>query len=160
MTTIRTSQPAFIVFLDLTHFAAESSRVGDLATANVIDGYYELVSHSVSAAGGRTVKFIGDAALAVFPEGRTDTAAAALLDVVSNVEEYMSIHGCQCRLRVRAHFGDVVAGEFGGVEDKRFDIIGQAVNDAARMQSNGVTLSEAALAKLSPSARARFSDVG
>jgi len=115
MTTIRASQPLFIVFLDLTHFAAETKRVGDLAAADAIDGYYELVSRSISAAGGRTVKFIGDAALAVF--------------------------------------------QFGAVGDKRFDIIGQAVNDTARMRSNGIPLSDAALAKLSPSARARFNGV-
>ena len=159
MTATRTSEPALIVFLDLTHFAAESKRVGDLVAADVIDGYYELVSRSITAAGGRTVKFIGDAALAVFSEERIDAAAAMLLDLVGTVDRFMGERGWDCSLTARAHFGDVVAGEFGAADDKRFDLIGQAVNDTARMPSHGITLSNDALAKLSPSARLALNNV-
>ena len=160
MTATRTSESALIVFLDLTRFAAESKRAGDPQTADVIDGYYELVAEAIASAGGRTVKFIGDAALAVFPEDHVDVAAATLLDLVPSVERFMQQRGWRCELTVRAHFGDVVAGEFGAPGDKHFDVIGQAVNDTARMAANGITLSREALNKLSPHVRARFDSTG
>ena len=156
MTATRTSEAALIVFLDLTHFAAESKRAGDAEAADVIDGYYQLVADAIASAGGRTVKFIGDATLAVFPEERIDDAAALLLDLVPIVERFMQQRSWQCELTVRAHFGVVVAGEFGASGEKHFDVIGQAVNDTARMASSGITLSREALAKLSPHVRAKF----
>ena len=61
------------------------------------------------------------------------------------------------RANVKAHFGQVVAGEFGARSEKRFDLLGKTVNTAAILVgSGGVTLSTEAFRKLGPELRRRF----
>ena len=110
----------------------------------------------VERAGGRVVKFIGDAALLVFPEDAVDRGVEGLLQLKDTVDDLMQERGWDCRLAVKAHFGTTVAGPFGAAGAKRFDVIGKAVNTAATLDSTGVTLSVAAFRKLGPELRRRF----
>jgi adenylate cyclase len=145
-----------IVFIDLTRFSAESQRVTDVELANVIDEYYAHVGEAVRAAGGRVVKFIGDATLAVFPEEAIDTGVTMLLELKDEVDRMMSGRGWHCRFTAKAHFGTAVAGLFGEGDTKRFDVIGQAVNMAATLRSTGVALSVPTFRKLGPELRTHF----
>lgn len=151
-----TEIPLLIAFVDLTRFAALSEQVSDTELAAAIDAYYERVAQTVSAAGGRVVKFIGDAALIVFPEEAVDRGLQALLDLKDFVDRDMEARGWGCRLAVKAHFGEVIAGPFGAAGDKRFDVLGRAVITAAKLSSTGVTLSEAAFRMLGPGLQRRF----
>ena len=148
--------PLLIAFVDLTRYAAQCQRVTDRALADTIDTYYERVASLVERAGGRVVKFIGDAALLVFPEDAVDRGVEGLLQLKDTVDDVMQERGWDCRLAVKAHFGTTVAGPFGAAGAKRFDVIGKAVNTAATLDSTGVTLSVAAFRKLGPELRRRF----
>lgn len=152
----RAPTPLLVVFLDLTRFATQSQRVEDPELADTVDAYYERVAGAVDAAGGRTVKFIGDAALTVFPEHAVDAGVAMLLDLKPAVDRLMVERGWECRLTARAHFGSVMAGEFGAAGRKQFDVLGRVVNTAATLDGTGVTLSAEAFRKLSPELRQRF----
>lgn len=154
----RTSTPLLIVFCDLTRFAVQSQRVDDAELAETIDAYYEHVAGAIQAAGGTTVKFIGDAALAVFPERAVDGAVRMLLELKPSVDRFMAERGWECRLTAKAHFGDAIAGPFGPPDAKRFDVLGRAVNTAAVLETGGagVTLSAEAFRKLSPEMRQHF----
>jgi class 3 adenylate cyclase len=152
----RAPTPLLIVFLDLTRFAAQSQRVEDVELADTIDDYYEHVATAIHDAGGTTVKFIGDATLAVFPEDAVDAGAQMMLDLKESVDRMMTARGWECRLNAKAHFGSAIAGDFGSSGRKSFDVIGQAVNTAAVLQSSGVTLSTDAFRKLSPEMRKHF----
>jgi adenylate cyclase len=152
----RTPTPLLIVFVDLTRFTAQTRRTGDADLAEVIDGYYERVAAAISGAGGRMVKFIGDGGLAVFPEAAVDAGVTALLALKDQIDAWMASLGWDCRLEARAHFGTVVAGDYGGAGDKRFDVIGSEVNTAAMLDHAGLALSVAAFRKLSPELRTRF----
>ena len=66
----RVEQAVLIVFADLTRFMVNSRRTPDAALAELLDGYYRHADGLVSAAGGRVVKFMGDAFLAVWPGAR------------------------------------------------------------------------------------------
>ena len=156
MAEARPEVPLLIAFVDLTRYAAQSQRVTDRALADTIDTYYERVASLVERAGGRVVKFIGDAALLVFPEDAVDRGVEGLLQLKDTVDELMQERGWDCRLAVKAHFGTTVAGPFGAAGAKRFDVIGKAVNTAATLDSTGVTLSVAAFRKLGPELRRRF----
>src|SRR5207248_2611833 len=116
----RAEVPLLLAFVDLTRFAAQSERVGDAELAEVIDAYYEQVAAAIEAAGGRIVKFIGDAALIVFPEEAVDRGVQALLDLKEAIDRSMEARGWQCRLAVKAHFGSAIARPFGAAGDKRF----------------------------------------
>ena len=148
----RAEVPLLIAFADLTRFAAQSLRVSDLALAATMDEFYQRLTARIEAAGGRVVKFIGDAALIVFPEEAADRGVAALLDLKQDVDAFMSEHDWECRLQAKAHFGTVIAGPYAG----RFDVLGKAVNATAMLDSTGVAISVEAFRRLSPELRKRF----
>ncbi len=156
MPEIRSETSLLVIFVDLTRFASQSQRVGDVELADGIDAYYEQVGASVQDAGGRLVKFVGDGVLIVFAEDQVDRGVEMLLALKEAVDRSMAARGWECRLIAKAHFGTAVAGPFGSAGDKRHDVIGKVVNTAALLDSSGVTLSVAAFRKLSPPLRRRF----
>jgi adenylate cyclase len=160
MTTDRAATPLLIVSMDLTLFAAQSDRTDDAELAETINNYYELIATAVDAAGGTVVKFIGDAALAVFPEHAVDAGVQMALELPASVDRFMAGHGWECRLRAKVHFGNAIAGQFGPEGNTHFDVIGRAVNAAAMLPSTGLALSAEAFEKLSPKLRSRFKQQG
>ena len=156
--TARGSANLLLAFIDLDRFTALTRRVGDGELAEIVDAYYERVAARIAAGGGRVVKFMGDGALAVFPEDGVDAGVNALLALKEEIDAWMSSLGWDCRLAARAHVGTVIAGEFGGAGDKRFDVIGREVNAAATLDHAGLCLSAAAFDRLSPALRTRFSE--
>ncbi len=74
----RVEQAVLIVFADLTRFMVNSRSTPDATLAELLDGYYRHAEGLVSAAGGRIVKFMGDAFLAVWPEARAGDGVEAL----------------------------------------------------------------------------------
>ena len=148
----RSEQSLLIVFADLTRYSAQAMCVTDLELADVMNGHYARVTSHIEGGGGRVVKFIGDAALAVFPEEAAGRGVEAMLALKEEVDEAFARANWMCRLVVKVHFGEVVAGDFGG----RFDVLGKHVNAAAMLDSLGVSLSVEAFRKLPPDLRKRF----
>lgn len=148
--------PLLIAFIDLTRFAAQSERTADEEIATTLDAYYEHVASAVQVAGGRVVKFMGDAALLVFPDDSVDRGVEGLLALKESVDALMAQRGWNCHLTAMVHYGTVVAGPFGAQGDKRYDVIGRAVNTTAKLESAGVTLSVEAFRKLGSDMRTRF----
>jgi class 3 adenylate cyclase len=150
--SIRSEQSLLVVFADLTRYSAQAMCVTDVELAERMSVYYALVTSRIEAASGRVVKFIGDAVLAVFPEADVVRGVDAMLALKEEVDAAFTRDGWMCRLIVKAHFGPVIAGDFGG----RFDVLGKHVNAAAMVDSTGVALSANAFRKLSADARKRF----
>ena len=145
-----------IAFWNFTRYTAQADRLEDAEVARVMAGFYELAGSRIAAAGGRVVKFIGDGGLAVFPPERAEAGVLTLLDFTDAADRFMDEQGWECRLMVKIHCGTVVEGEYGARADRRYDILGKAVNTAARLQGSGLVLSEEAFERLGPEARRRF----
>ncbi len=157
MTDSRSEIPLLVVFTNITRATYYVQKTTDLAAAELCDAYYKRLGEAVDAAGGTLVKFIGDGCLFVFPETGVDRGIRMLLDLKPNVDALLLQHGwTESRMQAKVHFGTVVAGPFGAAGAKRFDVIGKAVNTAARLESSGVTLSAAAFRKLNPEMRKQF----
>ena len=152
----RAEVPLLIAFADLTRFAATAATVEDAELATTVDAFYERVGARIDAAGGVVIKFIGDAALIVFDAEHVDAGVEALLSLKEDVDRFFEQKGWPCRLVVKAHFGAAVAGPFGTASEKRFDVLGKAVNTAAMLDSTGLALSADAFRKLRPETRRRF----
>jgi class 3 adenylate cyclase len=155
MSGVRAEVRLLVAFLDLTRFTVQSERSTDEEIAAVLDAYYEQVALAVREAGGTVVKFIGDAALVVFPADGVDRGVLGLLSLKASVDALMVRRGWPCRLIAKVHFGTVVAGPFGAAE-RRYDVIGRLVNTAALLESSGVSLSVEAFRKLGAEMRSRF----
>jgi class 3 adenylate cyclase len=145
ITTARAATPLLLAFIDLSRFSKESLHRDDEQVAETIDAYYGLVSHEIAGAGGRVVKFIGDAALIVFPEAAADAGVRVLVRLKSSVEAMLAAQGWNSRLGAKVHVGSAIAGDFGPPGDMRYDVIGRAVNETAMMPTTDrIVLSDAA----------------
>ena len=148
-----------VTFFDLSRFAAWSSSDQDDRVAAFLQSFYVLSSERVVGAGGRIVKFIGDAGLAVFSPDVAEEVIFALSRLSQEVRSMAREVGLDTYLNINVHVGSVITGSFGPPEDARFDILGKAVNVAARLARRGVTLSPQAFRCLSPEGRARFDKI-
>jgi adenylate cyclase len=146
-----------VAFTNFNRFTAQVDRLDDAKVARVMNAYYELAGSAIRAAGGRIVKFIGDATLAVFPPDEADRGMLGLLQLKEAADRFMAEQGWDCNLVVKVHFGPVAAGEFGAGADRRYDVLGKTVNVAARLEaSSGVALSAEAFRRLGAQTRKRF----
>lgn len=150
----RAEQHLLIAFVDLTRFSAQSRRLGDPEIAAVMDGMYRRVGTAIGEAGGRVVKFIGDASLIVFAADAVDQGVAALLALKDELDTHFHAIGWECRAAVKVHVGTAVAGPYGLAG--AFDVLGNDVNTCATLHSPGVALTVEAFRKLGPELRQRF----
>src|SRR5689334_22227915 len=133
MANLHAETPLLLAFVDLSRFMAQSRKTSDAEIATTLDGFYERVGIATKSGGGRLIKVFGDGALIVFEEDAVDRGVAALLELKESIDGFMGSVGWDCRLTVKAHFGTAVAGPFGAKGDKRYDVLGKAVNTAATL---------------------------
>lgn len=145
-----------VAFFDLSRLARWTSSEQDELAARFFQGFYGLAEEHIGPAGGRIVKFMGDAGLAVFPTDAAEGVIFALCDFARAARELGGQFGLDTYLNVNVHVGPVLAGTFGSPGEARFDVIGKTVNVAARLGRRGVTLSQQAYRCLGEQARKSF----
>ena len=153
------TQTLGVAFFDLSRLGEWASNEQDLRVANFFQEFYTLAGERLGAAGGRVVKFMGDAGLAAFPVEAVEDAIFALCELTGEARQLGGKYGFDTYLNVSVHVGPVVAGSFGTAGDERYDVIGKTVNIAARLGRRGVTLSAQAFRCLSEDARKRFEKI-
>jgi adenylate cyclase len=137
---------AVIWFCDLrnsTPLADSMPRADFLALLN---DYFECLAGAVLDGGGEVLRYIGDAALAIFPvnEETGDMVAAcemavtAASDAIARMEalnEQRAADGKDALgYGIGLHLGDVMYGNIGTPERIEFSVIGAAANEAARIE--------------------------
>jgi PAS domain S-box-containing protein len=136
-----------ILFADLRDFTGWSERLDAETLVGLVNRFLTAMTASISAAGGLTDKYIGDAVMACwgppFTERETEAAdacAAALgqveaLGPLRAAVAGMGIAGAErVDVAVGIGTGEVIAGDIGGEQSRNFTVIGNAVNVAARLQ--------------------------
>lgn len=135
---------------DLTRLADHLPREAFLALLN---DYFECVAGAVLDHGGEVLRFIGDAALAIFPIGAvTDqpekcaehirictVAIESARDAVQRIdavnERRREAGDATIGFGIGLHLGDVLYGNIGTPERLEFSVIGSAANEAARIEA-------------------------
>ncbi len=145
-----------ISFFDLTNFVKISDSLNALELFNLLSQFYELSGAIIENSGGRIIKFIGDAGLAIFLEEYADEGIRSLIFLQKETERFFAARGLQSRLIVKAHFGRAACGPLGAGSSKRIDIIGSSVNTAATLVSKNFAISPQAFRKLSAETRKIF----
>jgi adenylate cyclase len=143
---------AVIWFSDLRGSTGLAERMPREAFLALLNDYFECMAGAVLAHGGEVLRFIGDAALAIFPIlSSTDcpedcpehiqvcgTAITAARDAISRVQtanERRRAEGRQTfRFGIGLHLGDVMYGNIGTPDRLEFSVIGKAANEAARIE--------------------------
>ena len=139
---------AAILYCDLCGSTRLAETLSSEAYLTILNGFFERVSDAVVKQDGEVLKFIGDAVLAIFPEGdnisdakqRAANAASAIPDVISAFEPQ---HELACAIGVA--FGTVTYGNVGAPDRLDFTVIGSAAIIAARLSDLAKTQSHAVL---------------
>ncbi len=139
-----------VAVVDLTGYARLAQTRDDLAVARLLDDFYRLCHARIREAGGRVVKFLGDACLATFDPESTAAAVAGVVAIRRGVRELEP--GLDVGINV--HLTGLVEGDFGPDEDRRHDVIGGGVNHTFLLgRGPGIRLSEPVYRKLPSDAR-------
>lgn len=133
-----------VLFADLVGFTSLSESLEPEAVVQVLNGYFQRMTHVISAHNGHVGKFIGDGILATFgaPEPNPWQAQDAVRAALA-MEQSLAEYNASLRERghptlvlgVGIHCGPVVAGLLGSSELMEYTVIGDVVNTASRIES-------------------------
>ena len=131
-----------VVFADLVEFTKQSGTTDPPEIVAVLDDVFTRFDAIAERCGLEKIKTIGDAYMAVagVPEPREDdveVAAQMALAMRDEIAQMRWPSGDQMRLRIGMATGPAVAGVI-GQRKFAYDLWGDTVNTAARMESNGV----------------------
>ena len=128
---------------DLAGFARACTNEGALAIATFLDRWYRQCAPIITKRGGRIVKFMGDAVLAVFAEEATLAAVEAASELRVALGPLRSESGWRVDLGANVHIAIVAEGMFGPDDDQRYDVFGSGVNHLFLMGGGpGIRISE------------------
>lgn len=153
---------AALWYCDLRGFTALSAKHDRDTLIGILNTYFEAMAEPVARYGGETLKFIGDAMLAMFPMSKRGACLGAL-NAALEARAAMGALNTERVARgedplgfgIALHVGDVMYGNIGAPDRLDFTVIGPAVNTVARLEelckSLGRTvLATHAFASLSP----------
>jgi adenylate cyclase len=131
-----------ILFADLIGFTKLSSQITANDLIGLLNGLFSEFDQLVLKLGVEKIKTIGDAYMVVggLPEPRVDHAHAVAdmaLAMIAAVDQKNRQLSFPLQLRIGIHSGDVVAGVI-GMHKFAYDIWGDAVNIASRMESHSL----------------------
>ena len=130
-----------VCFTDFAGFALASEQLGPDELVDKLNLYFTAFDEIVTRFGLEKLKTIGDSYMFAsgLPAARTSHAVDAVLaalEMIEVVKSFAPVTGWD--IRIGMHSGSVVAGVV-GTKKFAFDIWGNTVNLASRMESSGVT---------------------
>jgi class 3 adenylate cyclase len=131
-----------VLFADIVGFTPLSATLAPERVVELLNQVFTRFDELAARHRVEKIKTIGDAYMAVagLPESRADHAEAAArmaLDLRDAVAELSRATGCSLRIRIGLCSGPAVAGVI-GIQKFAYDLWGDTVNTAARMESHGV----------------------
>lgn len=131
-----------ILFADIVGFTPLSARLSPSRVVYVLNDIFSAFDQLAEKHGLEKIKTIGDAYMVVggLPTPRHDHAEAIAemaLDMQEEISRLSTIHNESFSIRVGINSGPVVAGVI-GIKKFIYDLWGDSVNTASRMESQGI----------------------
>ena len=150
---------AVIWFCDLRDSTRLADSMSRAAFLGILNAFFDCLAGAVLDHGGEVLRFIGDAALAIFPTAAADTqrrvhgvahaCRTALAAAVDARERIATINRRRARIGdpplrfgLALHLGEVSYGNIGVPSRLEFTVIGAAANEAARLENLCKALNE------------------
>jgi class 3 adenylate cyclase/uncharacterized protein (DUF427 family) len=148
---------AVIWFCDLRESTPLAQSMSQEEFLGALNQFFDCMAGAVLEHGGQVLRFIGDAALAIFPMADGDAAARARTCALAAAVEANRRIGEVNEKRVKKgwkpfayglglHAGQVTYGNIGTPDRLEFTVVGDAANYAARLESLCKTLQRPVLA--------------
>jgi class 3 adenylate cyclase len=147
-----------VLFADVAGFTAWTTRTDPERVIGLLDDLFTRFDEISAARGVEKLKTMGDAYMAVSgaPLPNNDHAIVAIdaaVDMLDAVAAWRDTHGVTLELRIGLASGPAVGGVIGR-QRILFDLWGETVNTAARMQSSGlpgrIQMAESTMRRASP----------
>ncbi len=131
-----------VLFADIVNFTTMSADTDPVDVVNFLNDLFSQFDDLVEARGLEKIKTIGDAYMvaAGLPTPRPDHCEAVVafgLDMLDVIKRCKAWHGQTVHMRIGVNTGPVVAGVIGR-RKFIYDLWGDTVNTASRMESNGL----------------------
>ncbi len=131
---------AVIWFCDLRDSTPLADSMSRQDFLRLLNEYFECVLGPVLERGGEVLRFIGDAALAIFPVGEDPGAAcakalAAARDALERMDKLNKTRQPPLRFGIGLHMGELTYGNIGTPTRIEFTVVGAAANEAARIEA-------------------------
>ncbi|MCG9885494.1 MAG: adenylate/guanylate cyclase domain-containing response regulator [Cyanobacteria bacterium] len=135
-------EQATVLFADLVDFTPLSARMAPMELVDLLNQIFSTFDRTVEELGLEKIKTIGDAYMVVggVPIPRADHAEAVMelaIAMRKTVRQFRQQTGHPLRIRIGINTGPVVAGVI-GIKKFSYDLWGDAVNVASRMESQGL----------------------
>jgi adenylate cyclase len=136
---------AVIWFCDLRDSTPLADSLSRRDFLRLLNQYFECVLGPVQERAGEILRFIGDAALAIFPVGErpAEACAAALAaarEALARMEKLNKNRERPLRFGIGLHLGQLTYGNIGTPARIEFTVVGAAANEAARIEALCKTL--------------------
>jgi adenylate cyclase len=131
-----------VLFADIVGFTEIASQISAIQLVNILNQIFSVFDQLSEQYGVEKIKTIGDAYMVVggLPRRRPDhTQAIALiaLDMQTAIAQFNAENNKNFSIRIGIHTGPVVAGVI-GIKKFTYDLWGDTVNIASRMESQGL----------------------
>jgi len=131
-----------VLFADVVGFTPLAARLAPAEVVELLNQVFTAFDELARTHGVEKIKTIGDAYMAVagIPTQRADHAhavASLALDMASTIEDLRRSTGHSLEFRIGIESGPAVAGVI-GTSKFAYDLWGDTVNTAARLESHGV----------------------
>jgi adenylate cyclase len=131
-----------VLFADIVNFTPLSARLTPHRVVEILDAVFTVFDGIAERHGLEKIKTIGDCYMMVggLPEampGHADAVARAALEIQDALASMSQDQGVPLSVRIGMHTGSVVAGVIGR-HKFIYDLWGDTVNTASRMESHGV----------------------
>jgi adenylate cyclase len=123
-----------VLFVDVVGSTRMATRLPPHEVVETLNRFFGVVVAAVNRRDGLINKFEGDAALAVFgaPAPHPDPAGAAL-DAAAEIARELAAANLGIDAGIGVSYGEVVAGNIGAEDRYEYTVIGDPVNESARL---------------------------
>ncbi len=137
---------ASVLFVDMVNFTTMCEQNSPETVAHLLNTYYTLIQRASSFYRGTLDKFIGDGAMILFGvptyNARHGFHAVCCAQLILGLVEQLNQHRRTCdqptlEFRLGLHCGSMLAGSIGGEARLQYTVVGDTVNMASRLCSEG-----------------------
>ncbi len=154
---VPSEQELVVGLYDLTKYTVYCERCTSAQALDLVTRYHALAGRIIHGNGGLLIKAIGDAGLFAYPGAQADDAIAAVQQLRSEGDAWLTGEGFPGYARTVMHVGPLSVGLIGGPGREQLDIIGRTVNIVGAMRTSGAfAITPELFRRLSPESRQLF----